>query len=157
MIGLFDPYYYGYCEDLDLSWRAWLFGYKVIYAPKSFIYHKIGQIFKDLPLNLFFYSEKNKLRTILKNYQLISIFKILPVYIVKRIGIFLRAFRRPNESPKDFITVYVKAFYWNIIHLKSLIQYRKWIQAYRIKNDEYIFNLMNRSVKLDENLSKLRV
>ncbi|GAI92372.1 unnamed protein product, partial [marine sediment metagenome] len=45
-IGLFDPIYFAYFEDVDLCWRAWMIGYKVIFAPKSFLYHKISTSFK---------------------------------------------------------------------------------------------------------------
>ncbi len=37
----FDPLYRpGYYEDLDLSYRAWANGWKVVYEPRSRAYHK---------------------------------------------------------------------------------------------------------------------
>jgi GT2 family glycosyltransferase len=39
----FDPLYRpGYYEDLDLSYRAWARGWKVIYEPASRVYHRIS-------------------------------------------------------------------------------------------------------------------
>ncbi len=34
---LYDPFYY---EDTDLSYRAWKRGWKILYEPKSVVYHK---------------------------------------------------------------------------------------------------------------------
>ncbi len=44
LLGGFDIRYYAYVEDLDISWRAWLAGYKVAYAPKAYCYHKYGSV-----------------------------------------------------------------------------------------------------------------
>jgi GT2 family glycosyltransferase len=42
-LGGFDPLYRpGYWEDTDLSYRAWKKGWKVIYEPRSVIYHRVG-------------------------------------------------------------------------------------------------------------------
>ncbi|MFH1280919.1 MAG: glycosyltransferase family 2 protein [Candidatus Beckwithbacteria bacterium] len=39
-IGLFDSKYFLYFEDADFSYRAFKYGFKILYEPKSFIYHK---------------------------------------------------------------------------------------------------------------------
>ncbi|MEA3355213.1 MAG: glycosyltransferase family 2 protein [Patescibacteria group bacterium] len=39
-IGLLDPKYFLYFEDADFSYRAFKNGFKILYQPKSFIYHK---------------------------------------------------------------------------------------------------------------------
>lgn len=40
-LGGFDPLYRpGYYEDLDLSYRGWARGWKVVYEPRSRVYHK---------------------------------------------------------------------------------------------------------------------
>jgi GT2 family glycosyltransferase len=41
-IGLLDADYESYCEDVDLSWRAQLAGYRCIYVPDSVLYHKVS-------------------------------------------------------------------------------------------------------------------
>ena len=41
-IGGFDPEYFMFCEDVDLGWRAWKLGYKVVYLPTAVITHAIG-------------------------------------------------------------------------------------------------------------------
>jgi GT2 family glycosyltransferase len=41
-IGLFDADFGSYCEDVDLSWRAQLAGYRCVYAPCAVLYHKVS-------------------------------------------------------------------------------------------------------------------
>src|SRR5262249_45825813 len=38
-IGLFDEDYFIYFEDVDLSWRAWLRGWRCVYVPGAVLHH----------------------------------------------------------------------------------------------------------------------
>lgn len=42
-IGLFDEDFFAYYEDVDISFRAQLAGWKVYYEPGAIAYHKLGQ------------------------------------------------------------------------------------------------------------------
>ncbi|NVM34368.1 MAG: glycosyltransferase family 2 protein [Candidatus Lokiarchaeota archaeon] len=154
-IGLFDPLYYAYCEDLDLSWRTWLIGYKVVYVPTSFIYHKIGQILGPRSPRKMFLSEKNRLRTLLKNYELKTLFIILPIYFGKRMGIIVKKVLKFDISAIIHLYVYIKAIFWNIIHTRSLLKNRQFISLNRIKDDNFILNLMKKSTTLEKSLMKI--
>ncbi|MBI4498003.1 MAG: glycosyltransferase family 2 protein [Chloroflexi bacterium] len=41
-IGLFDEDFVGYCEDVDLSFRAQLAGYSCVYVPTARVYHRLS-------------------------------------------------------------------------------------------------------------------
>jgi GT2 family glycosyltransferase len=41
----FDPFFWMYLEDVDLSWRAWLNNYKVLQNPRAVAYHLTGLYF----------------------------------------------------------------------------------------------------------------
>ena len=41
-IGLFDEDFFAYYEDVDLSFRAQLAGWKIRYAPQAIVHHQIG-------------------------------------------------------------------------------------------------------------------
>lgn len=43
--GGFDEKFWMYEEDVDLSWRTWLSGYKVLYCPTAIAYHYTGLYF----------------------------------------------------------------------------------------------------------------
>jgi GT2 family glycosyltransferase len=61
-IGMFDEDFFAYFEDVDISFRAQLAGWKIVYTPDAVAYHKQGatssklpgfavmQSFKNLPL-----------------------------------------------------------------------------------------------------------
>jgi GT2 family glycosyltransferase len=41
-IGYFDEDFVGYCEDVDLGWRAQLAGFRCLYVPSAVIYHRLS-------------------------------------------------------------------------------------------------------------------
>ncbi len=41
-VGLLDEDFFFSCEDLDLAWRAQLAGWRVVYAPRAVVYHKLS-------------------------------------------------------------------------------------------------------------------
>ena len=66
-IGAFDDRFFMYYEDTDLSWRAWLAGWQVLYAPKAIIRHiHCGTTVEWSPFFIF-HTERNRLAMLLKN------------------------------------------------------------------------------------------
>jgi GT2 family glycosyltransferase len=65
-VGLLDEDFGSYCEDVDLSWRAQLAGYKCIYVPGALVYHKLSATGGG-PIASF-YVARNTIWTIAKNY-----------------------------------------------------------------------------------------
>lgn len=45
-VGGFDKNYWMYLEDVDLSWRSWIAGYKVLQNPNAIAYHFTGLYFR---------------------------------------------------------------------------------------------------------------
>jgi GT2 family glycosyltransferase len=41
-VGLLDEDFYGYCEDVDLAFRARLKGYRCLFVPASIVYHRLS-------------------------------------------------------------------------------------------------------------------
>ncbi len=41
-VGVLDEDFYGYCEDVDLAFRAQLAGYRCLFVPKSIVYHRLS-------------------------------------------------------------------------------------------------------------------
>lgn len=68
-LGGFDPLYAPfYWEDIDLSYRAWKRGYKVLWEPKAVVYHKHeGTISRFSKNYVRMISERNQLLFIWKN------------------------------------------------------------------------------------------
>lgn len=74
IVGFFDegykPLYY---EDADFSCRIRKKGYKVLYVPESMLIHKENISTGGLSDTFYYYYHKNRLRFVLKNYNVYSI------------------------------------------------------------------------------------
>lgn len=58
-IGLFDEDFFAYYEDVDISFRAQLAGWKVSYNPKAIAYHKQGATSSKVPGFTIYHTFKN--------------------------------------------------------------------------------------------------
>lgn len=65
-IGLLDDDFFFSCEDVDLSWRAQLAGWKCVFAPQAIVYHKLAATGGGPTAS--FYDGRNMLWVIAKNY-----------------------------------------------------------------------------------------
>jgi GT2 family glycosyltransferase len=67
--GGFDSEYFIYDDDTDLSLRARLLGYQVMFVPSALVVHRSG-ILRGVSGLMLYHSSKNRMRTVLKNYEL---------------------------------------------------------------------------------------
>jgi len=68
-VGGFDPDYFIYDDDTDLSLRSRLLGYKILLVPSAVIVHR-GSVLRGINQRTVYHSAKNRMRTMLKNYEL---------------------------------------------------------------------------------------
>ena len=68
-LGGFDEKIFASFEDVDLGWRAWIWGYKVVLAPNSIVYHLGGQTVKNLSSEIKFHGVKNSLMLNITNFE----------------------------------------------------------------------------------------
>jgi hypothetical protein len=68
--GGFDPNFFMYFEDVDLGWRLWVLGHRVVYAPNAVVRHVGGASGSRAGAHRrYTLWECNSLATILKNYE----------------------------------------------------------------------------------------
>lgn len=70
--GGFDEYYFYSGEEMDLGYRAWLTGHKVLYNPHAVMYHYMGKTGfrgKGVTPTIEFLLVRNNLYFILKNFE----------------------------------------------------------------------------------------
>jgi len=68
--GGFDEDYFAYLEDVDLGWRLWSGGERVVFAPEAVVHHRSGATSDLLGLyNRGFLFERNAFLTAYKNYE----------------------------------------------------------------------------------------
>ncbi|OGK17800.1 hypothetical protein A2866_05560 [Candidatus Roizmanbacteria bacterium RIFCSPHIGHO2_01_FULL_39_8] len=144
-IGMFDEELFFFQEDIDLSWRARIFGYNVIPCPKIKFYHYYGGTAKlnldsrrRLRTSYFrrYYNDRNAIRNIIKNYSfpiVIPILSMLIFFYFLEMALFL--FLRDLRAVK----CYLNAFRWNLVHIKDTLRARRTVQKGRRVSD---WNLM---------------
>jgi GT2 family glycosyltransferase len=134
-LGGFDEYYFLYCEDVDLGWRLWLRGYRVLRSTRSIVYHKRGASSKKLDYKYVMgLAQKYTIYTILKNTETEHLWSILPGvlwYLVDRSRLFadsesLSLGRAMQEITQEMGTI------WNS---------RALTQSERVRADSEIFKL----------------
>lgn len=124
--GLFDPAIFLYFDEVDLCWRLWLSGFKVVFAPDSLVYHVSGSTASSIqqPKQLYFYI-RNHLMVLLKNYNLKNAFVAVTVSLFFEIrNLILFLIRR-----KSLVSISImKALLWNLRHLKYVWEQRQIVQ-----------------------------
>ena len=68
-VGGFDGDYFIYDDDTDLSLRARLLGYRVLFVHSAVVIHRSG-VLRGVSGMMLYHSSKNRLYTVLKNYEL---------------------------------------------------------------------------------------
>jgi GT2 family glycosyltransferase len=120
----FDETFFAYKEDVDLAWRAQLFGWSSFYVPKALAFHergwKGGSRSKQ-PLFIRRHSYINRYRMLLKNDRFSYMFRhsvhLLP-YEIASLGYFI--LREP---------MVLKAWISLFLDLPRILSQRKKIQA----------------------------
>ena len=82
-IGLFDELHFAYLEDVDIGYRARIYGYHNLYEPKAVVYHAgsgaSGSKYNAFKVNL---SSANSIYLIIKNMPPLQILVNLPFFLL---------------------------------------------------------------------------
>lgn len=162
-VGGFDPSFFAYFEDVDLGWRLWVLGYKVIYAPDAVVRHIGGATGKRTGMHRrYTLWESNALATILKNYESGNMEKILTTALLLE---YKRALLSTGDAinladyhlggPKDTNISNVERLpKVSVAHiaaidrlnaiLPDLMKARRDIQARRVRSDAEILPLLGK-------------
>lgn len=82
-IGLFDEAHFAYLEDIDIGYRARLYGYNNVYAPEAVVYHAgsatSGSRYNDFKVRL---AARNSVYLIYKNQTWVQLFfHLIPMFL----------------------------------------------------------------------------
>ncbi len=147
-VGLFDPDFVSYFEESDFCWRVWLAGYRVLFYPRTYIYHKVGFTIKRLDVaNINFRYYKNRITSLIKNLGTERLVIILPIHLALSVGIFLAFLLRGNKASAGMI---LKAIFWNITNFGKTLTKRKSVQKLRRVSDDVLFSNLSRPVNFLE-------
>ncbi len=138
---IFDPDYFAYFEETDMCHRVWLAGYKIVYAYKSIIYHKMGATSSSMN-NAFiqFHSFKNRINSYTKNLGTPAIFEIVPFHLFLSLCMAWYMLLRGKFSL--WLAIH-RAIWWNIRSIGKTMHQRAYIQrVIRKKADSQLFPMI---------------
>lgn len=95
-IGLFDEDFFAYYEDVDISFRAQLAGWKVSYVPKAIAYHQQGATSSKIKGFTVYQTMKNLPLLMTKNIPKELLSKVLPKFIIAYLAFFISAILKGN-------------------------------------------------------------
>jgi len=159
LLGGFDEDYFMYSDENDLCWRCWLLGYKVVYVPRSIVYHlgeggtkreshkrrlyykkgrknviPQGRIISDTRL---YYANRNALFNLTKNLEvrnaIIGIIGSIIYFTYQTISLLRQ------REPKRLLFL-CGALLSYLKSISSVWKKRQFIQENRMKSDKELFN-----------------
>lgn len=119
-LGGFDELYFAYNEDTDLSLRAWLQGWRVLYVPDAVADHHYE--FGRSPVKMYLV-ERNRLITVLTDYPDRLLRAVLPAMVGMEVLLLVQALLQGWSVQK------VRSWWWLARHTKLLRERRARVQA----------------------------
>lgn len=140
-VGGFDELSALHSEDVDFSWRMWVMGYVTKLAPASRMYHRNKPLSQRALMNatkesIHFHLVKNSLRSMIKNYELLSLIKFLPISVALNL---VRCAICIYNHNWDMLRGTGRGLWWNIQNLDTALARRRFIQSHRRYQDSELF------------------
>lgn len=131
-IGMCDPTYFMYHDDIELCQKVKMLGYRLVLAPRSIIYHEheFGRSIRQV-----YYMERNRFRFILEFYKWRTIILMIPAWLFMELGML--PYQIKNKWLWTKLRVYGYFFLpssWKLLRAK-----RKQIQYLRTISDRKFF------------------
>jgi GT2 family glycosyltransferase len=139
----FDPDFFLYMEDADLSWRIRFAGGKIMYVPESIIYHKFKL---SIAPKKEFYLERNRYLILLKNFSLKTLILLLPALIVTEIVTMGHAILSGPKHVKSKLL----AYFWIIQNFKEILTKRHKTLSKKRTTDEEFFGLLDWKIPFEQ-------
>ena len=139
----FDEDYFLLYEETDLCWRARIAGAEIYYLPMALVYHlgsaslqKKKKRKKAGSLDSTYLYIRNRMDSMIKNYELKNLAAYLPAHLV--FMFFYSLYYLTRGRFESFISLY-KAVFYNLFHLKHILDKRKIVQKTRVIRDSEFF------------------
>ena len=123
---VYDSEYFQHYEDIDLCWRIWLMGYRIMLAPDSVLHHVRGvssKLKKQSTVDVY-RNTRNRITTLIKNYGAFNLVLFLPLTIAFEI---LKAVILANSDPHHtYATLHGMA--GSLLDLRTILTKRSVVQ-----------------------------
>jgi GT2 family glycosyltransferase len=149
-IGFFDPNFFIINEDVDLSFRAQLMGYRCLYVPEAVVYHRASRsIGYDSPKSVY-YGHRNLEWVYLKNIPSVLFVKTLLHHLCYNSIAFVFFLFKGRLKP--FIAAKKDA----LKGIRWVMEERRKIQRRKKASDAYIWGLLEKEFFLPRLLHRTR-
>lgn len=131
----FDESYFCYCEDIELSWKAWLMGYRVYFVPTARFYHKVSATLGGRSHAFIYLVTRNQMRNIIKFIEMPDLLAMAPLFAGYTLILYLAVYGY-QEHNFSLIFPIMRAHLKILSELPSLIKARRQIQKNRRVKDK---------------------
>lgn len=132
--GLIDEQFLYYGEDVDLAWRALIAGMRVVFCPKALARHDYE--FSRRPHKLFML-ERNRLFSVLSNYEARTLALLAPLLVLSELGIILAS------ALQGWLPAKLKAYWSLVLWRRRLVAHRRQVQSLRVRPDRSVLELFS--------------
>jgi len=139
-LGGFDECFFGFLEDVDLSVRAQLRGYRCLCVPSAVVYHQGGATFKHKgEKEIFRLITRNQIWVVAKNYPAKALLRALPRILVFQVLWLALMLRR------GLLTSYVRGMWGACRGFPAMLRKRRKIQRSRKITAQQFWQLLKES------------
>jgi len=143
----FDQKFFITFEDVDLCWRSWILGYRVLIIPTSIVYHEGGITIKKIKSEIAFHGFKNQLAMKITNFEPIlamrNMMLFFGIYGIRELKIWLdytisgstklsSTEYEDNIAPKPSFKVIAKSIFWILSNYGYLLKKQRAINKNRV-------------------------
>ena len=155
-LGGFDEKFFVSFEDVDLGWRAWILGYRVILIPTSIVYHYGGTTIEKIKSEIAFHGFKNQLAMKITNFEPVlavkNLIKFFIIYGTRELGIWFdykihgttkRSSTKyeNNIAPKPSFKIIFNSIWWIVCNQKYLIRKQRKVNSERKVSTKQLQNM----------------
>ena len=143
----FDQKFFITFEDVDLCWRSWILGYRVLIIPTSIVYHEGGITIKKIKSEIAFHGFKNQLAMKITNFEPIlamrNMMLFFGIYGIRELKIWLdytisgstklsSTEYEDNIAPKPSFKIIAKSIFWILSNYGYLLKKQRTINKNRV-------------------------
>lgn len=132
----FDPAFFMYMEDVDLSLRLRLRGYRIVCDADAVVVHDYHLRLNSRKL---FFLERNRLFMIAKLYEYSTWKRLWPGFLMAELATWAYAFLKGPAH----VWSRLRAYAWVLAHVVYLIRARRRVQRRRVVRDSALLSLMS--------------
>lgn len=131
-LGGFDPMYFAYHEDVELSLRCWQRGRQVVYVPAAIVFHHY-EFSRNTGKN--YLLERNRLVTVITTYSVRTLLLIAGPLLALELAVIAVA------AADGWLGAKLRGYGWLVTHLPALITRHRRLQHERTRSDSDMFGL----------------